>query len=37
MKEAFAIPFNAQDPAGSGLDVPTLGAVGTAVEALVRG
>lgn len=38
MEEAFdiTIPFNAQDPAASGLDVSTLGAVVAAVEALVR-
>jgi acyl carrier protein len=37
MEEAFdiSIPFNAQDPGMSSFDTSTLGAVVTAVEALV--
>ncbi len=37
LEEAFdiAIPFNAQDPAVSGLDISTIGAVVAAVEGLV--
>ena len=37
LEEAFdiAIPFNAQDPTVSGLDISTIGAVVATVEALV--
>lgn len=38
LEEEFdiTIPFNAQDPQASALDVTTLGAVVTAVESLVQ-